>query len=106
MEEFKYKKTTKEDIVLPQYCLYFIEAIQDEIDDTDFNIYSEIVLTVETSKYPYCYEAFELVARTFERKGWWVKIPTFKTYIDSIGKKVYKYKFIIKEINYTDDLPF
>jgi len=102
----EYKKITKDDIVFPQYCLYFIEIIQDEINNTDFSIYSDITLTIETSKYPYCYDAFELVVRTFERKGWMVNIPTFKTYIDSIGKKVYKYKFNIKELNYNEDLPF
>lgn len=106
MGEYEYKKITKNDINLPQYCLYFIEVIQNELNKTDFDEYEELVLTVETSRYPYCYDAFELITRTFERKGYWMQIPTFKTEKDDDGKKTYRYKFNIKEITYKNDLPF
>ena len=102
----EYKKITKEDVNLPEYCLFFIESIQKEIDDTDFEEYTELELTVDTSEYPYCYDAFELVVKTFSRKGFYTRVPTFTTSRNENGKKVWTYKWLIREINNCDDLPF
>jgi hypothetical protein len=99
----EYKKTTIDDINIPQYCLFFIETIQDEINKTDFEEYDTVELEIITSKYPYCYDALKLVVKTFTRKGFYVKIPTFTSYKDDKGIKVWDYKWDIK---LSDDLPF
>jgi len=101
MEE--YKKITKEDVNLPKFCLFFIEHLKHEIDDTDFDEYEELEVTIDTTEFPYCYEAFNLIVKTFSRMGFYVRIPTFITSRDN-GVKTWTYKWIISKG--PDDLPF
>lgn len=99
----EYKKITKEDVNLPKYCLFFIEHLKKEIDNTDFNEYEELEVIIDTSEFPYCSDAFELVVKTFSRMGFYVRIPTFTTSKKN-GIKKWSYKWLVrKEI---DDLPF
>lgn len=97
-----YKKITKEDIDFPNYCLFFIENLEEEIKNTDLEN-NDLELKIH-STYPYCYDAFALVKKTFEKRGVEVKIPTFRLMSeDGDGTKHYLYKFDISKI---DDLPF
>ena len=99
----EYKKITKTDINMPKYCLFFIKEIQEAIDETNFDEYGGLELTLTTSKYPYCYDALKLVVKTFTKKGFQIKIPSFVTTKEG-DKKIWEYKWdISKDI---DDLPF
>ena len=92
----EYKKITKEDVDFPRYCHFFIKEIVESLDEYDIK---------ETSQYPYCYEAFELVVRTFERKGYDVRIPNF--HMDKRdGTKFYTYKWNFRKLPNVEDLPF
>lgn len=102
----EYKKTTKNDINLPSYCLFFISSLQKELNDTDFEVYDELELEIGTTKFPYCYEALELVIKTFKRKGYIIGTPTFRQIIDENGERKWIYKWLISLINNDDDLPF
>lgn len=100
----EYKKITKDDIDFPRYCLFFIKTIQERLDEKELDdtVFSEIeVLTT----YPYCSDAFDLITKTFEKKGFDVKTPTFK--LELINKvKHYNYKWRMKKSINCDDLPF
>lgn len=102
----EYKKTTKDDIILPKYCHYFISEIIDSLDE--YNIKDpgdELTLEIETSQHPYCYDALELVVRTFKRKRYDTKIPSFHIE-NKDGKKTYMYKWKLIKLSDIDDLPF
>ena len=99
-----YKKLTREDIDFPNYCLFFIRCIQEAIDNAELS-YTDFLEVNVGSTYPYCYEAFELVVRTFERKGYDVRIPTF--HMDKRdGTKFYTYKWKFRKLPNVEGLPF
>ena len=100
-----YKKITKVDINFPKFCLFFIESLKKEIDDTDFKVYNELEVKVNTYEFPYCYEAFSLVTKSFKRIGFDVKTPTFKL-VSIDGIRHWQYKFLIKVSKGCEDLPF
>lgn len=102
----EYKKITKEDVDFPRYCHFFIKEIVESLDEYDIkDPGDELELEIETSQYPYCYEAFELVVRTFERKGYDVRIPNF--HMDKRdGTKFYTYKWNFRKLPNVEDLPF
>ena len=102
----EYKKITKEDIDFPNYCFFFIKKINESLEEYDItNPGDELSLEIETSDYPYCYEAFELITRTFERKGYSMKIPTFHL-VKKDEMKMYIYKWKISKLPNADSLPF
>ena len=102
----EYKKITKEDVDFPRYCYFFIKEIIESLDEYDIkDPGDELDLELETSQYPYCYEAFDLVMRTFERKGYESKIPTFHM-VKKDGLKTYIYKWKFKKLPDVEDLPF
>jgi hypothetical protein len=102
----EYKKITKEDIDFPKYCLFFIKNIQEAIDKTNGRLsYVEFLKVEIDTTYPYCSEAFDLIAKTFTRKGLEMQTPTYKMdKVDGVNHYVYKWG-IRKELDY-DDLPF
>lgn len=94
----------KEDIDFPRYCLFFIREIQKALDEGIENKKGFIEANID-SLYPYCDDAFDLITRTFERKGINVMIPTFRMiYMNGETHYVYKWKF--RKLNKADDLPF
>lgn len=97
-------KLSKEDIDFPKYCLFFIKKIQEELDKEELNetTYSEVIVE---SIYPYCSDAFDLIMKTFERKGIDVMIPTFKVEY-KLNVKYYIYKWKFRKLIKFDDLPF
>jgi hypothetical protein len=102
----EYKKITKEDINFPKYCLFFIKKIQEAIDKSksDLSYVEFLKVEVETT-YPYCSEAFDLIAKTFTRKGLEMRTPTYKmNKVDGIPHYLYNWG-VRKEVDY-DDLPF
>ena len=104
----EYKKTTKNDIDLPNYCLFFIEKIQKQLAKVDFDKHRNAEIFINTSSHPYCYDALELIVRTFTRKGYRLNIPTYKLILKG-GKKSCEYKWVIEkknDCNDCDDLPF
>ena len=102
----EYKKTTKEDIDFPNYCFFCIKEINESLEENDItNPGDELTLELETSEHPYCYEAFELLVRTFERKGFSTGIPNFQL-TNKDGVKTYIYKWKITKLPNVDDLPF
>lgn len=105
--EYVYKKITRDDVDLPRYCFFFISEIQDSLDEHDIkDPGDELELTIETSSHPYCYDAFALVVKAFERKGYQTRIPTFKVEKGEDESKLYVYKWNLKKLNPCDDLPF
>lgn len=101
----EYKKITKEDIDFPRYCFFFIKEIMDSLEEYEIkDVGDELDLEIETPNHPYCYDAFKLIIKTFERKDYRVKFPSFHTDVQD-GVKSYNYKWNIKKINY-NDLPF
>lgn len=97
----------KGDNTLPRYCMFFIEAIQGELDNTDFTIYDELELTVDTYEFPYRLDALILIVDTFKRKGFHCVIPTYKV-LQKNNRQLWQYKWNIKKPNQdnVDDLPF
>ena len=99
----QYKKITKEDIDFPKCCKFFISNLDEEIKATNLDKNDLEVLIY--SSYPYCYDVFSLVTKTYKKKNILVKTPTYKTSEEN-GKKTYIYKFEISKIDNSDDLPF
>jgi hypothetical protein len=102
MEKFEYKKTTKYDIDFPAYCYFFLEKL---IQSSNCLVkpYDKLDVEIKTTTHEYCYDAFELIARTMKRKGILTRIPTFVRNKDTL---CYKFK-LEKMINVEyDDLPF
>jgi hypothetical protein len=64
--------------------------------------FSEVHINTE---YPYCSDAFDLIMKTFEKKGLDVKTPSFKMGLKD-NKKYYDYKWKIRRGVNCDDLPF
>lgn len=100
----EYKKITKEDIDFPRYCLFFIKKIQDRLDEEELDEKTYLEILIE-SVYPYCSDAFELITRTFERKGIDIMTPTFKIEY-KFNVKHYIYKWRMRKLSELDDLPF
>ena len=97
-----YKKLTKEDIDFPRYCLFFIKKLQEAIDGNNLEEDKAIEVNVD-STFRYCSDAFELITKTFERKGLIVSVPTFRLVIeDNVKHYIYKWRFHKR----MDDLPF
>lgn len=100
------EKIEQDGIDFPSYCHYFISEIIDSLEENDItNVGDELTLDIETIYHPYCYDAFALIAKTFERKGYKINIPRYKLkYVD--GVKTYAYQWKIKKVSTEDDLPF
>ena len=102
----EYKKKTRDDVDFPNYCLYFISEIKESLDRNDItNAGDELTLEITTSDYPYCYDAFELIARTFKRINYSMSTPTFVLKNED-GVKMYIYKWKITKLDDKDGLPF
>lgn len=102
----EYKKMTKDDVDFPNYCLYFISEIKESLDRNDItNAGDELTLELTTSEYPYCYDVFKLVAKTFQRLKYNISTPTFVLKRED-GIKKYIYKWRIIKLDENDDLPF
>lgn len=99
-----YKKLTKEDIDFPNYCLFFIRKLQEAINKAELSYMDFLEVHVDTT-YPYCSDAFDLIYKTFERKGIDVKTPTFKMELKD-GIKHYDYKWKLRKGISASDLPF
>ena len=106
MAEYEYKKITKEYIDFPRYCYFFISEIQDSIDENSIkDVGDEIEIEIETTGHPYCYDALELIVRSFVRKGFDTRIPNYRMEKNNVERKyIYKWK-LVKTPN-IDDLPF
>lgn len=102
----RHKKITKEDIDFPNYCYFFIKEISDSLKECDItNPGDELTLDIESVNYPYCYDAMSLIVKTFERKHYMLKVPTYKVLFEN-DKKIYAYKWKITKLSDIDDLPF
>ena len=101
-----YKKVTKDDIDFPRYCYFFIKELQESIDEYDVTeVGDELTVDLRTSEYPYCSEALELIKKTFTRKGYLTKMSHYK--LEIIGEdRYYNYKWELRKLPNTDDLPF
>ena len=84
----EYKKITKEDVDFPRYCHFFIKEIIESLDEYDIKDPGD-----------------ELVVRTFERRGYDVRIPTFHMEKRD-GTKFYTYKWKFRKLPNVEDLPF
>jgi hypothetical protein len=102
----EYKKITKYDVDFPAYCLFFIKRILANLNEADMDDETTMTLIINTPDHPYCYDAFELVVRTFERKGYQTRIPGFKREKIEGKPDTFQYKWTIKKIKNYDDLPF
>jgi hypothetical protein len=107
MEGFEYKKITKYDVNFPAYCYFFIKKLTEYgkcVKKPDDRLEVEII----TSIYPYCYDAFELIIRTMERKGISIRLPSFKREKKEGKEDILRYKFTLKKLKAQniDDLPF
>ena len=99
-----YTKLTKEEINFPKYCLFFIKELEDAINKCELSYVTYTMVTVSTT-YRYCSEAFDLIVKTFERKGLDVATPTFKMEMKD-GVKYYNYKWKFRRFVDCGDLPF
>lgn len=100
----EYKKITRDDIDFPRYCLFFIKKIQDKLDGEGLNENADTEVVIETV-YPYCSDAFDLITKTFERKGIDAMTPTFKIEY-KFNVKHYIYRWRMRKLSKLDDLPF
>ena len=102
----EYKKITKEDVDFPDYCYFFIKEIKESLEEEEIkDPGDELELELDTPDHPYCYEAFELIVKTFQRKGYDIRIPTYHLEKED-GIKHYIYKWKIKKLPNVDNLPF
>ena len=99
-----YKKLTREDIDFPNYCLFFIRCIKEAIDTSELKYTEDLEINIGTT-YPYCSDAFDLIMRTFERKGLQMRTPTFKLELKD-SEKYYNYKWRVRKSVNLNDLPF
>ena len=107
MDNFEYKKTTKYDVNFPDYCLFFLKRLLRYTKNGLINGNENLTVEISTTTHPYCYDAFELVVRTLERKGYSTRIPAFKREKRDGKEDVLHYKFTIKKLAMNkDDLPF
>ena len=99
----EYKKTTKDDIDFPNYCLFFAEHIVQSVETHTLipDEYGNLRLEIKTSQHPYCSDAFALISKGLKRHGIFVFTPTYKI-VWEYGEKYYIYSFDIL----VDDLPF
>lgn len=105
MNETGYKKITKDDVNFPAYCYFFLKRL---ISYGKCVVRPDEKLDIEimTPDHPYCYEAFELIVRTMERKGISTRIPAFKREKREGREDMLHYKFTLKKLVNCDDLPF
>ena len=101
-----YKKTTKYDVDFPAYCFFFLNRILKNLKTVELDDTTTVELEISTSEHPYCYDAFELIVRTLERKGIWSRIPGFKREKIEGQSDILHYKFTIKKLKVYDNLPF
>jgi len=66
----------------------------------------KLEIEITTSDYPYCYDAFEIVVKTMERRGISTKIPSFKREKVEGKNDILRYKFVMRKLINTNDLPF
>lgn len=99
-----YKKLTREDIDFPSYCLFFIRSLQEAIDKSELSYVDFLEVRIGTT-YPYCSDAFDLIYKTFERKGLDIRTPSFKME-EKDGIKYYDYKWKLRKGTSVSDLPF
>lgn len=107
MKEYVFKKITKEDVNFPEYCLFFLKRLlryTTAIGGVDDKL--ELEITTNDKDHPYCYEAFELIVRTLERKGISTRIPGFKREKEEGKDDILRYKFTLRRMPRYDDLPF
>lgn len=108
MDDYTCKKISKDNINFPAYCYFFIKRLltiaQNALGRDDDKVTIEI--NTNDGDHPYCYEAFELVVKTLERKGYSTRIPAFKRDIVEGGVDKLHYKFTIRKLVNYDDLPF
>ena len=105
MEGFEYKKTSKYDVDFPAYCLFFIKKLM-AYEKCVVRPDEKLEIEITTSDYPYCYDAFELVVKTMERRGISTRIPSFKREKVEGKNDILRYKFVMRKLINTDDLPF
>jgi hypothetical protein len=105
----EYKPITKADISMPEYCIFFIRKIIEDIEKKNLDPGDMTYVKVDTyaEEHPYVYDAVELVCKTFGRKGYDVMIPTFRREEpDKNGRTLVHYSWkVTKRVN-LDDLPF
>ena len=104
----EYKKITKDDVYFPAFCFFFIKKIKERLDEEGLlDSSTTLEIRINTTEHPYCYEAFELVVRTFERQGYYTRIPSFHREKREGLPDEFQYKWIIRKRKvYMDDLPF
>ena len=107
-EEYRYKKKIKDDVDYPAYCYFFISSLLRWAQNSVVKDDDKITIEIKTNdgKHPYCYDAFELVVKTLERKGYSTRIPSFKRYVVEGGHDILYYRFTIGKLVNCDDLPF
>ena len=105
MEGFEYKKTTKYDVDFPAYCYFFIEKLM-KYERCVIKPDDRLEIKISTSKYPYCYDAFVMVVKTMQRRGYATMIPGFSRQKIEGKDDMLHYKFTLKKLVNKDDLPF
>ena len=108
MDEYSYKKNIKDDVNYPAYCYFFISRLLRWVQNSVVRDDDKLTIEIKTneSEHPYCYDAFELVVKTLERKGFSTKIPAFRREAVEGGHDILHYKFTIRKLVNYDDLPF
>ena len=107
MAEYEFKKITKIDVDFPAYCLFFLKRLiryVPAIGGVDDKL--ELEITTNDKDHPYCYDAFELIVKTLERKGVMTRIPAFKREKVEGRDDILHYKFTLRRTPRYDDLPF
>lgn len=88
-------------IDFPSYVRYFITEIQDSIIENNLKEEESLEIKFDSEELKYCYQGFELIKKTFLKKGFLVPLPTFKR------DESFHYTFnVIKLSESIDDLPF
>lgn len=88
-------------IDFPSYVKYFITEIQDSIVDNNLQDGENLTITFDSPSMGYCYNGFELIKKTFAKKGYLVPIPSFKR------DDMFHFTFsVTKFTNNIDSLPF
>lgn len=95
------ERVNADGIDFPFYVKYFITEIQDSIDENNSDEWEHLEIEFDSDSLRYCYNAFDLIRKTFRKKGYLVPIPAFKR------DNAYHFVFTVSKLKTNfDDLPF
>lgn len=93
-----YEKVTKETVEFPEYVRVFLNILKSKLKAHDFD-HSEadvVLIPIQSKRFRYCYDAIELVEKTFKRLGYNCHMSSYAVTfndVNGVREKAYNYNF-------------